>query len=55
MRRVYLDHAATTPIEPDVLKAMMPYFTEIFGNPSSVHQFGREAKVAIEEAREKDS
>jgi cysteine desulfurase len=53
MRRVYLDHAATTPIEPDVLKAMMPYFTEIFGNPSSVHQFGREAKVAIEEAREK--
>jgi cysteine desulfurase len=53
MRRVYLDHAATTPIEPDVLKAMMPYFTEIFGNPSSVHQFGREAKVAIEEARER--
>ncbi len=53
MKKVYLDHAATTPLEPEVLKAMMPYFTEVFGNPSSVHQFGREAKVAIEESREK--
>ncbi len=53
MRKVYLDHSATTPVEPEVVKAMMPYFTEIFGNPSSVHQFGREAKVAIEEARER--
>lgn len=53
MRKVYLDHSATTPVEPEVVKAMIPYFTEIFGNPSSVHQFGREAKVAIEEAREK--
>ncbi len=51
MRRVYLDHSATTPVDPAVVDAMMPYFAEIFGNPSSVHQFGREAKVAIEEAR----
>ncbi len=53
MRKVYLDHSATTPVDPEVVKAMSPYFTEIFGNPSSVHQFGREAKVAIEEARER--
>lgn len=53
MRKVYLDHSATTPVDPDVFEAMKPYFTEIFGNPSSVHQFGREAKVAIEEARER--
>ncbi|CUU00504.1 cysteine desulfurase [Candidatus Kryptobacter tengchongensis] len=53
MRRVYLDNSATTPVDPAVVEAMMPYFTEIFGNPSSVHWFGREAKVAIEEARYK--
>ncbi len=53
MRKVYLDHSATTPVDPEVVKAMNPYFTEIFGNPSSVYQFGREAKVAIEEARER--
>ncbi|CUS88377.1 Aminotransferase class-V, partial [Candidatus Kryptonium thompsonii] len=53
MRRVYLDHSATTPVDPAVVSAMTPYFNEIFGNPSSVHQFGREAKVAIEEARGK--
>ncbi|MEN3038663.1 MAG: cysteine desulfurase family protein [Candidatus Kryptonium sp.] len=52
MRKVYLDHSATTPVDPAVIEAMLPYFAEIFGNPSSVHQFGREAKVAIEEARE---
>lgn len=51
MKRVYLDHSATTPVDPAVVEVMIPYFTEIFGNPSSVHQFGREAKVAIEEAR----
>ncbi|MCX7762945.1 MAG: cysteine desulfurase [Candidatus Kryptonium sp.] len=51
MRRVYFDHSATTPVDPAVVEAMFPYFTKIFGNPSSVHQFGREAKVAIEEAR----
>lgn len=51
MEKVYLDNAATTSIDPDVLEAMMPYFTEHFGNPSSIHVFGREAKAAIERAR----
>ncbi len=53
MRRIYLDYAATTPMHPLVLKAMLPWFTDGFGNPSSIHSFGQEAKGAIEEAREK--
>jgi cysteine desulfurase len=53
MKRIYLDYAATTPVDPQVLKAMQPYFFEEFGNPSSIHSFGQEAKKAIEEAREK--
>lgn len=53
MRRIYLDYAATTPTDPEVLKAMLPYFTDGFGNPSSIHSFGQEAKAAIEGAREK--
>ncbi|MFA4967284.1 MAG: cysteine desulfurase NifS [Candidatus Margulisiibacteriota bacterium] len=53
MRKVYLDHAATTPTDPRVVEAMRPYFTEIFGNPSSIHQFGQEAKGEMEAAREK--
>lgn len=53
MRRVYLDYAATTPCDPAVLKAMEPYFFEKFGNASSIHSFGQEAKAAIEESREK--
>lgn len=53
MRRIYLDYAATTPIHPEVTKAMLPYFTEEFGNPSSIHAYGQEAKGAIEEARAK--
>lgn len=53
MERIYLDYAATTPTHPDVLKAMLPYFTEIFGNPSSIYSYGQEAKAAIEEARSK--
>lgn len=53
MRRIYLDYAATTPTHPLVLKAMLPWFTDGFGNPSSIHSFGRESKGAIEEAREK--
>jgi cysteine desulfurase len=53
MRRIYLDHAATTPTHPEVVKAMLPYFTEVFGNPSSIHSYGQEAKGAIEEARAK--
>jgi len=53
MRRIYLDYAATTPTHPLVLKAMLPWFTDGFGNPASIHSFGQEAKGAIEEAREK--
>ena len=53
MKRVYLDYAATTPVHPDVTKAMLPYLTDAFGNPSSLHSYGREAKGAIEEARAK--
>lgn len=53
MPRVYLDHAATTPTHPAVLEAMKPYFTSAYGNASSVHQLGREARVAVEDARER--
>ncbi len=52
MERIYLDNAATTPTRPEVVEAMMPYFTEQFGNPSSVHLFGREVSKSITEARE---
>lgn len=50
---VYFDHAATTPVKPEVLEAMTPYFGARFGNPSSVHRWGREARVALDEARER--
>ena len=50
---VYLDHAATTPVREEVLEAMLPWFSARFGNPSSVHRFGREARVALDEARER--
>ncbi len=53
MKRIYLDYAATTPTHPDVVQAMLPYFSESFGNPSSIYSYGQEAKGAIEEAREK--
>lgn len=53
MERIYLDHAATTPIHPEVKEAVLPFLGEFFGNPSSVHSFGREVKKAVEEAREK--
>ncbi|OIQ58519.1 cysteine desulfurase IscS [Moorella thermoacetica] len=54
MRRVYLDHSATTPVRPEVLEAMLPFLKdEAFGNPSTVYSYGREAKKALEEAREK--
>jgi len=53
MRRVYFDHAAAMPVDPRVAETMAPYFTEIWGNPSSLHSFGREAKEALEEARKK--
>ena len=52
MRRVYLDHNASTPVHPEVLAAMLPYFSEQYGNPSSIHGFGREARDAVEAARE---
>ena len=53
MRRIYLDYAATTPTHPEVVKAMLPYFTEVFGNPSSLYSHGQEAKGATDEARRK--
>jgi cysteine desulfurase len=52
MKHIYLDNAATTKIDPRVLDAMMPYLTESYGNPSSVHAIGRESKVMIEDARD---
>lgn len=51
--RVYLDNAATTPLDPDVLKAMLPMMEKGFGNPSSIHSYGREVRAAIEQARKK--
>ncbi|MCS6819915.1 MAG: cysteine desulfurase family protein [Chitinophagales bacterium] len=51
MQRIYLDNAATTPIDDNVLEAMLPYLKENFGNPSSIHFFGRAPKAAIEKAR----
>jgi cysteine desulfurase len=51
MSRIYFDNAATTSLDPEVLQAMMPYLTEKFGNPSSVYSYGRETKMAIENAR----
>lgn len=50
-RRIYLDHSATTPVDERVLEAMMPYLTHRFGNPSSVHFFGQEARAAVDRAR----
>ncbi len=52
MRKVYFDHSATTAMDPEVLEAMLPFMKEKYGNPSSIHSFGREVKVALEEARE---
>lgn len=52
MRKVYLDNAATTALSPRVLEAMLPYFTQYYGNPSSVHAFGREAKQGLDKARD---
>lgn len=50
-RKVYLDYAATTPLHPEALKAMTPFFTRNFGNPLSVHEFGLKAKIALDKAR----
>src|SRR4030042_1058229 len=51
MRKVYLDHAASTPLLPEVREAMMPYLGDIFGNPSSLHDWGGGAREALESAR----
>jgi cysteine desulfurase len=51
MRRIYLDHNATTPVAPEVLAAMLPYFSEEYGNASSIHTFGQRARGVVEEAR----
>jgi cysteine desulfurase len=51
MTSVYFDHAATTPVDPRVLEAMLPYFREHYGNPSELHRLGREARAAVERAR----
>ena len=52
MKRIYLDHNATTPVHPEVLEVMLPFMTEQFGNGSSIHTYGREARSAIDDARE---
>src|SRR5690606_334536 len=53
MDPIYLDHAATTPVRGEVLEAMLPFLGERFGNPSSMHRWGRDARVALDEARER--
>src|ERR1043165_4628980 len=50
--RIYLDYAATTPVDSRVLDAMLPYFGDVFGNPSSVHRYGQQAEAALDSARE---
>ncbi|WP_085508957.1 cysteine desulfurase family protein [Thalassobacillus devorans] len=51
MKEIYLDHAATTPVHPQVIESMVPVFQDVFGNPSSVHQFGRKARRILDDAR----
>src|ERR1700731_1693876 len=50
---IYLDHAATSPVRPEVLAVMQPFYGTRFGNPSSTHRWGREARTALDEARER--
>ncbi len=52
MHRIYLDHNATTPVDPQVVAAMLPFLSEIYGNASSIHSFGQQARAAVEQARE---
>lgn len=51
LKRVYLDYSATTPVREEVLEAMLPYFSNIFGNPSSIHMYGQKARKGVEDAR----
>lgn len=51
MERIYLDHAATSPLHPDVIEEMLPYMHNVFGNPSSIHSFGRESRRVLDESR----
>ena len=51
MHPIYMDHAATTPVRPEVLEAMMPYFSEKYANASSLHTMGQEARQAVEDSR----
>jgi cysteine desulfurase len=51
LERIYLDHAATSPVHPEVVERMIPFMTEVFGNPSSIHYFGRQSRHAVDEAR----
>ena len=53
MNKIYFDHAATSPVKKEVIETMKPYFDKVYGNPSSVHFFGQEARKAVEESREK--
>ncbi len=53
MSRIYLDHNATTPVHPAVLEEMLPYLRDVFGNPSSIHWFGQEARQAVDRARQR--
>ncbi len=52
MRKIYLDYAASTPVRKEVLRAMLPYFSEKYGNPGSLHSFGQEAMAAVDGVRE---
>ena len=51
MERLYLDHNATTPVAADVLEAMLPFLADNYGNPSSIHSFGQQARADLEQAR----
>src|SRR5262249_48320813 len=53
MRTVYFDYNATTPLDPQVREAMLPYLSEIWGNPSSIHHVGRQARALLDEARDR--
>ena len=50
-RTIYMDHAATTPVRAEAVEAMLPYFGEVYGNPSSIHTVGRQANAALTQAR----